>query len=227
MADAHKAAKPSAHSGGGGGNAGLWIFIAIILVLVYLFGMPMLFNAPNINIEYYFNNISNGIVFLINPNFWYSIGILSALISVFFIGIIIYSLTRIFEIQEHEEKFIDHEIRLALARDAELEEKINPKWRYILGLMDSSSESDWRVAIIEADNILDALLQDKGYSGNSIGERLISARDDGVSNIENGWQAHIVRNNIAHQGSDFSLTQLETRRTIRLYETVFSEFNYI
>src|SRR3989344_2053949 len=54
------------------------------------------------------------------------------------------------------------------------EEKIveakNKKWEQVLKYMNSGSASDWRLAIIEADVMLDELLRTLGYLGESVGE---------------------------------------------------------
>jgi hypothetical protein len=216
------------HGGGGGSNdTGLFLIIGLVVLAAMLFGFSSLFQPSYINLEYFFNSIADSIGFLTDPNTWYLVGAVSAVLSIFFIGIIIFCLVRMYEIQQHEQAEIAHEISLALAHDAEREKKVNPRWRHVLGMVESRTENDWRMAIIEADSMLDDLLQEKGYSGTTLGERLNAAQGDGLGAIRNAWEAHEVRNKIAHAGSDFPISQLEARRTIRLYETVFEEFRII
>jgi hypothetical protein len=45
--------------------------------------------------------------------------------------------------------------------------------------------------------------------------------------LDAAWEAHKIRNAIAHEGSDFVLSQRESKRVIGLYEMVFNEFNYV
>jgi len=45
--------------------------------------------------------------------------------------------------------------------------------------------------------------------------------------LQNAWEAHSVRNQIAHQGSDFPITELEARRVIKMYQNVFEELRAI
>ena len=98
----------------------------------------------------------------------------------------------------------------------------NEKWNEILKLVESENPSDWKMAIINADNLLDELLIEQKYTGESLGERLKSA--DFMS-LQNAWEAHKVRNNIAHN-SNYELTKRELKRAIQNYGIVFSEFNY-
>lgn len=89
----------------------------------------------------------------------------------------------------------------------------------------SSNPNDWKLAIIEADIILDNTLKQRGYAGNSLGERLKSIGSGQLSSLQDAWEAHKVRNRIAHEGSDFVLTQRIAEETIMRYKRVFLEFN--
>jgi hypothetical protein len=66
-----------------------------------------------------------------------------------------------------------------------------------------------------------------GYMQESIGEKLKVIEPSDFTNIENAWEAHKIRNQIAHEGSDFMINEREAKRVIGLYETVFREFEYI
>ena len=87
----------------------------------------------------------------------------------------------------------------------------------------SDSPNDWKLAIIEADIILDELLKEAGYVGTSLGERLKSISPMQLKSLDDAWQAHKVRNQIAHAGSDFVLTKKLAEDTIKQYRRVFYE----
>ncbi len=91
----------------------------------------------------------------------------------------------------------------------------------------SDSPNDWRLAIIEADIILDDTLKSKGYIGNSLGERLKSISPNQLASIDDAWEAHKVRNRIAHDGADFVLTKRIVDDTLARYQNVFREFGVI
>jgi hypothetical protein len=44
--------------------------------------------------------------------------------------------------------------------------------------------------------------------------------------IDLAWEAHKVRNRIAHEGSAHSLSAREARRVIDLYDAIFKEHGY-
>jgi hypothetical protein len=62
--------------------------------------------------------------------------------------------------------------------------------------------------------------------GNTLGDKLKQATRGDFKTLDAAWEAHRVRNQIAHEGSDFILTKHEAKRVIALYETVFEEFKY-
>jgi hypothetical protein len=104
---------------------------------------------------------------------------------------------------------------------------INEKWQNVLVHINSGNPSDWKLAILECDIMLSDILEKMGYLQESISEKLKSVEPSDFTNIENAWEAHKIRNQIAHEGSDFIINEREAKRVIGLYETVFREFEYI
>lgn len=101
------------------------------------------------------------------------------------------------------------------------------KWKQIVRLSESQNNSDWRLAIIEADIMLDELLNFLQLPGETMGEKLKAVEPSDFNTIEAAWEAHKFRNMIAHEGSDFLVNQREIRRIISLYESVLKEFSII
>lgn len=228
MADAKKK-KPVAHEGGGGGgDEWLYVIAAIAVIMIIFFGAQSFFTVSPTATQTFASKITGFTSVLFSSHTWYIVGVISSILSIFFIGVIIFSTVRMREIQLHEKEEIAHEIALALARDAENDKHQNPRWKYVLSLVEGPAESDWRVAIMEADSILDDIMREKGYAGDSLGERLTSVRvSGGFANIDSAWEAHNLRNKIAHEGANFPLSQMEARRAIRLYELCFEEFRIL
>ena len=98
------------------------------------------------------------------------------------------------------------------------------KWDKIIKLSESENPSDWRLAIIEADIMLDELLEKLELPGDTMGDKLKVVEKSDFTTIDLAWEAHKFRNNIAHQGNDFLVNQREIRRIISLYDAVFKEF---
>lgn len=91
----------------------------------------------------------------------------------------------------------------------------------------SDHPNDWKLAIIEADIMLDETLKKAGYAGASLGERLKSISPTQLNSLDAAWQAHKVRNQVAHGGTDFVLTRRMADETIKQYRQVFSELGVL
>ena len=152
---------------------------------------------------------------------WAWCAIISIIISSILFFILMYSKKKEHEIEHLEEEHFHTE-----GASYELPKK-NERWEQIVVHVNSENPNDWRLAIIEADIILDELVKSMGYRGQSLGERMKGIEQSDFTSIEAAWEAHKVRNRIAHSGSDYILTQREARRIIGLYEQVFKEFEYI
>jgi hypothetical protein len=190
-----------------------------------------LFNPTYLNVEYIFQKIVEYAqpvwFFITNPHTWSVIGVLSAVMSIICLAIVIFSLVRLFEIQIFDKDEINHEIHEALVKQKEKDRNTNPRWHYIQTLIESPNESDWRVSIMEADSMMEETLKEKGITGATVSELLESAKESGYHSIQDAWDAHLVRNQIAHQGSDFPLSQFEGRRVIKMYQNFFEELRVI
>jgi len=99
----------------------------------------------------------------------------------------------------------------------------NDRLADVLTHIDSDNPNDWKLAIIEADIILDEALKRAGYNGASLGERLRSLTPMQLRSLDDAWQAHKVRNQIAHGGIDFVLTKRLAEDTVKQYQRVFAE----
>jgi hypothetical protein len=100
----------------------------------------------------------------------------------------------------------------------------HPRFAIIQGYLSSDSEALWRIGILEADNMLAEVLHKRGYAGETVADMLKAAS---FKTVQLAWDAHGVRNRIAHEGSHFQLTEREARRTFSLYESVFRELKAI
>ena len=70
-------------------------------------------------------------------------------------------------------------------------------------------------------------LKQKGISGETVSELLEGAKGSGYRSIQDAWDAHLVRNQIAHDGLDFPLSQIEGRRVIKMYQNFFEELGIV
>jgi hypothetical protein len=154
--------------------------------------------------------------------------ILSVLASVY-LGYLILSLGK--QIQETKKKldamFAPPPLNPIVASNAAVAETRAQKlWRKVQEHIQSENPNDWKIAIIEADTILDELVEKMGYPGVTLGERLKNIELSDFTSIQDAWEAHKVRNAIAHEPA-YQITEREARRIISLFEKVFKEFDFI
>ncbi|MES2668751.1 MAG: hypothetical protein V4644_03635 [Patescibacteria group bacterium] len=187
-----------------------------------------------LNVEYFFRilyelltggvGVSGGQVDLIAlaGTVWLAFTVLSLIASVGLLILFINSTIRFHQTRQEEEA------RFATVHPEDAEEKRDhSRWAHVRGLVESPHESDWRQAIIEADIMLDDLLSQLGYPGQSVGEKLKAVNPSRFQSLQYAWDAHKVRNEIAHSGSAFELTERLAHRTIAMYEVVMREHGEI
>ncbi len=158
--------------------------------------------------------------------YWWNVySIIALLLSLlFFIGFV-YAKIRYAQLSDMEHHKI-HESEKAWARRHSNSGTKSAKWDVIQKRVLELSPESWRIAIIEADILLDETLSKAGYTG-TLGEKLKSANPASFTTIQDAWEAHKVRNDIAHVGSDFVLTQRTAKETLLRFERVFREFGVI
>ncbi|MBU1293166.1 hypothetical protein KJ819_03870 [Patescibacteria group bacterium] len=153
---------------------------------------------------------------------WILVTIISTLVTIGILAVFIHSSLRYYQVlrgQAHKFTTLD-------AAHAETE-RDHSRWDHIRELIESPHENDWRQAIIEADIMLDDLLSQLGYPGETVGEKLKAVDPKRMNTLQDAWEGHKVRNEIAHQGYAYQLTERHAHRTIAHFEAVMREFGEI
>lgn len=152
--------------------------------------------------------------------------VLSAFISLIFLMGIIYAKFKLGQLKRGKQ--LEEKVKKAEEIKVEnITQNENRKWKKVIDNVSSENSSEWRLAIIEADILLGELLTKSGYKGEGIGEQLKSIEPSDFHTLNEAWEAHKVRNRIAHDGAEHPLSQREAKRVIGLYEQVFKEFYFI
>lgn len=148
-------------------------------------------------------------------------------LSLFFVVGIIYCVERIKVVRDKES--LIHEAKVEPAYDAvdKPDQALANRWTSVQTHIESPNENDWRQAILEADIILDDILTKMGYRGESIGEKLKRVEPGDMKSLDAAWEAHKVRNEIAHSGSLYAINQHTAKQVVNQYKKVFEEFYYI
>ena len=101
-------------------------------------------------------------------------------------------------------------------------QKTFKQWGRVTKRLDKKKEAEYKMAIIEADSLLEEVLRRMGYEGETIKDLLEQIDSKTIPNIEEAWQAHKFRNNIVHDPS-YELTYEQAKKIIGIYEQTFRD----
>lgn len=156
-------------------------------------------------------------------NKWFLFVGISIAVSMVFGAVLIYCLTRIFQIRQAEYKRFHAMAHTVSAHDIP---KTRLRWDKILEQANSENDQGRRLAILEADIMLAELLDELGYRGETMADKMRQVPKSQFNTIDLAWEAHRARNKIAHEAGHM-ITDHEARRVIGLYDKVFREFGFI
>ena len=95
--------------------------------------------------------------------------------------------------------------------------KIVKIWTKITKRLDTGLESEYKLAVTEADNMLDEVLKRVGYAGETLEERLNQLTSTILPNLEQVREARLIRNDVV-RNPDYRLSLDQTRKTLEVYE---------
>ena len=104
-------------------------------------------------------------------------------------------------------------------------EKYRVKWLAIEQQVKRDEESSYHMAVMNADKLLDHALKERGFAGNTMGERMKSAQKS-WSNANHVWTAHKLRNQIAHE-SDVRVNYDLTRQSLAAFKQALKDVRAI
>lgn len=158
-------------------------------------------------------------------SWWQVLSLISFVFSAILLFGIVYAKIRIGAVLHALEEGVEEEEHEYLRLETNAAK--NERWQDVLLHINSENPNDWRLAIIEADIILEEILEHHGFVGKTIGEKLKSANPQSFRSLNDAWEAHKIRNEIAHRGGDFLLTKRTALEAITRFTKVFEEFHAI
>lgn len=100
--------------------------------------------------------------------------------------------------------------------------KMAKKWAAIIKKLETEDGSQYKVAVLEADAMVDDILMRIGYNGESMTERLRDVTEAQIENVVALREAHEVRNKII-QDESFAIDFEESKRVLGIYEDYLKE----
>ena len=105
-------------------------------------------------------------------------------------------------------------------------EKFQEKWKFVKDKLELKDENNLKLAVIEADLLLDEELENLKFIGETASERLENTASNTFSDLEKIKKAHQLRNNIVHE-SDFELSLEAAEDAIKVFEKAFKELELL
>lgn len=99
-------------------------------------------------------------------------------------------------------------------------------WVQIVKRMKTNNLGNWKVAILEADKILDDILKGGGYRADTTDGRYKQLTPDSLSSAAEVQEAHRFRNRVA-QEPDFAFTKDEAVTILKAYKKALREFGVL
>ena len=104
-------------------------------------------------------------------------------------------------------------------------EKYRRRWLEIEQLMKKEDRQSCQFAVIEADKLLDIAMKESGIRGDTMGERLKTAKQS-WSDQNSVWSAHKLRNQIVHE-VDVKLDYNGARRALSSFKRALKDIGAI
>jgi len=150
--------------------------------------------------------------------------VLGALISVAFIGGAMYAWTGKQEVDRMLAEKRNQHFQISKKSTAS---PIKKRWVNIAAMFQSPDPNAWRIAIIDADSMLEELITQMGFNGETFGEKLKNMNQSGIPWTDAAWDVHLLRNKLAHEGSRYPLNDREAYRAFKIYENIFFETGFL
>lgn len=195
--------------------------------------MSILSKAPEpkyLNLEYLFNQFFELLKFLWRL-FIYLLSLLASMVLEHFalilslvlfvvLGVIIWRMIKL--------KMKRRDIFMVKFKEEEKEPKERSvRWGIVKKKIKSDNPADWQVAIIEADTILEDVFRTMGYSGDNFGEILKNIVPADFESLQDIWDAHKLRNKIAHPPHGFKLEKEDAEDAVGKFERGLKELKYL
>ena len=157
--------------------------------------------------------------FVYNNIFWFHLS--SLIFSALFIAGTIYSIVKSPYINIKIEGYIDAFGIKTLSR-----RRARRVWRRVLERVNKGTATNFKLAILEADRLLDEILKLSGFYGETMDDRLKQATEKQIANLDDIKEAHHLATRIAND-PDWTMDRKTAIETLKVYEKLFEEFGIV
>lgn len=151
----------------------------------------------------------------------YSVLILDAvlILGIFFIFLKIYPLL-------YKMRLYDWPTIRSAGQKMRKDKKFVRQWQKIKDKLTNPTPENLKIAVIEADAMVDTFLKKSGYTGEHMADRLSHIASSEVRSIKGVWDAHLLRNSLVHvPGSNVSTAV--SKAAVNAFENFLKELGAI
>ncbi len=153
--------------------------------------------------------------------FYEFIRVIFIILDVFLFGFFIFLIIKAWRFVPDFEKISEAEKVYTLG-NAILQER----WESILARSKINSQESIKHAILDADNMVDELLERMGLKGEHMADRLENLSSEDFGSLNRLWSAHRVRNNLVHEPG-FVISHEDAQKAIADYGSFLKEIGVI
>ncbi|OGZ71152.1 MAG: hypothetical protein A2904_00845 [Candidatus Staskawiczbacteria bacterium RIFCSPLOWO2_01_FULL_33_9] len=92
------------------------------------------------------------------------------------------------------------------------------RWKKIQKRAETGIESEYKLALIEADDFLNEILEERGFIGNNFEELVNNAGKAALPNLDEIFLAHEIRNSIVYN-PDYKIDLEKAKKILAIYES--------
>lgn len=182
-----------------------------VAIAIFGFTFGFLFTEGRIFAEYY--------------NLAWNIFLFSSITGLLFIVAGVYHLFFIVKIRGEELREYEENRLTSQVGPNRFERRIQERWERVILFTEEESKNGWRAGVIEADILLEDILEKEGVAGENLGTKLKSVTKGDLSSIDDLWRAHKYRNKIVHTVQE--IRKEEVLDAINGFKKAFVELGYI
>ncbi len=152
----------------------------------------------------------------ISPWFWFSAGILKIVFIFVSLALFVGTIILLFKASWLEKRYLENTKEMSLYKSGG-EKKMSKEWKKIFNRLDSQIEPEYKLAVLEADELVDGVFAKMGYSGGAMEEKIGKMDASILPNINGILEAHKIRDNIVHD-PDYKFDMEKAKQVLGVYE---------
>jgi hypothetical protein len=160
----------------------------------------------------------------ISPWFWFSVGILKIIFILVSLALFIGTIILLFKASWLKKRYFEDAEEMSSYKSGG-EKKMFKDWKKITNRLDSQIEPEYKLAILEADDLVDGVFAKMGYSGSAMAEKINKMDISILPNMSAILEAHKIRDNIVHD-PDYKLDLARAKETIGVYEQALRDLEF-